>query len=359
MSLKIIHCADVHFDSAMAGLTPLSKVNIRREEVKRAFAKIVDMSKAADMLIIAGDLFDRKEVFGQTLEFLKNEFAKIPQTKVYIIAGNHDPFVADSVYRTFDFGENVYVFGTELECIETPEYDIYGISFKSSNDEREMLSGFRVKNPDKINIGVFHANLGGVDYNPVKVSDIEKSGLDYLAMGHVHKASGINKAGATYYAYCGSPEGKGYDETGEKGVYAIELVKGNIVNQSFVPVCERMYFDEEIDITEASSYDEIIAKIKEKHAGENHIYRFTLTGKSDLFIDTEVISECIDGFSVVIRDKTTPAVDIEKLSGEFSLKGLFANFALADKDNMSAEEFNEALKIGINYIEKEESNENR
>ena len=359
MSLKIIHCADVHFDSAMSGITPLSKVNIRREEVKRSFSKIIDMSKCADMLIIAGDLFDGKSVFKQTLEFLKNEFAKIPDTKVYIIAGNHDPYVADSVYKTFDFGDNVYVFGTELECIETPECDIYGMSFKSANDEREMLSGFKVKNPDKINIGIFHANVGGTDYNPVKVSDIEKSGLDYLALGHVHKASGINKAGNTHYAYCGSHEGKGYDETGEKGVYAIELAKGNIISQSFVPVCERMYFDEEIDVTDACDYKEIIEKIKEKHSGENHIYRFTLTGKSNFAIDTEVICECIEGFSVVIRDKTAHAVDIEKLSTEFSLKGLFAQLALADKDNMSEEEFNEAFKAGMKYIEKEESNENR
>ncbi len=359
MSLKIIHCADVHFDSAMAGLTPLSKVNIRREEVKRTFAKITAMAKNADMLIIAGDLFDGKNVSRSTLEFLKGEFAKIPETKVYIIAGNHDPLVADSFYRTFDFGDNVHIFGTELECIQTPEYDIYGVSFKSPNDEREMFSDLSVKNPDKINIGVFHANLGGTDYNPIKVSDIEKSGLDYLALGHVHKTTGINKAGATYYAYSGSPEGKGYDETGEKGVYAIELTKGNVLNSSFVPVCERMYFDEEIDITDASNYDEIMEKINEKYQGDNHIYRFTLTGKCGIAIDTEVICERIDGFSVVVKDKTVPLVDIEKLADEFSLKGLFAHFALADKENLSEEEFNEALKAGLNYIEKEENNENR
>lgn len=359
MSLKIVHCADVHFDSAMAGLTPLSKVNIRREEMKRTFAKITAMAKAADMLIIAGDLFDCKNVSGKTLNFLKNEFAKISETKVYITAGNHDYLGTDSVYRTFDFGENVYVFGTEIECIEMPEYDIYGISFKTANDEREMLSGFSVKNPNKINIGVFHANVGGTDYNPVKVSDIEKSGLDYLALGHIHKASGINKAGATHYAYCGCPEGRGNDETGEKGVYAIELVKGNIINASFVPVCERIYFDEEIDITDIADYGEIIEKIKEKYAGNNHIYRFTLTGKNNLIIDTDIIAEQIEGFSVTVRDKTTPCIDIEKLAGEFSLKGLFAKFALADKENMSEAEFNEALKVGINYIEKEENNENR
>lgn len=359
MSLKIIHCADIHFDSAMSGMVPLSKVNIRRDEMKRTFSKVINLAKNADVLLIAGDLFDGKNVSRSTLEFLKGEFSKIPQTKVYIIAGNHDFYDVDSVYGRFDFGKNVYVFGTEIECIETPVYDIYGVSFKSYNDEREMLSGFSVKNPGKINIGILHANLGGSDYNPLKVTDIENSGFDYLALGHIHKATEIKQAGRTYYAYSGSPEGRGYDETGEKGVYAIELIKGNIINSDFVPVCERMYFDEDVDITDARSYDEIIEKMNEIYKGESHIYRFTLTGKCDMAIDTEVIRERIDGFSVVVRDKTEPSVDLEKLADEFSLKGLFAHFALADKENLSEEEFNEALKVGLNYIEKEENNENR
>ncbi len=359
MSLKIIHCADVHFDSAMTGLAPLSKVNIRREEMKRTFARITDMAKNADMLIIAGDLFDGMNVSSGTLNFLKDEFAKISGTDIYIAAGNHDPLGADSVYMTFDFGENVHIFSTELECIEKDGYDIYGASFKTANDERELLSGVRVKSDDKINIGVLHGNIGGCDYNPMKVTDIEKSGLDYLALGHIHKATEFKKAGATHYAYCGCPEGRGNDETGEKGVYAIEIIEGGVVNAEFVPLCQRMYFDEEVDVEGALSYEEILGKINEKYAGDRHIYRFTLTGRSNIFIDTEVIKESISAFSVVVRDKTTTALDLKKLSREFSLKGLFAHFALMEKEEISEEEFNEAIKFGINYIEKEENNENR
>ena len=234
MSLKIIHCADVHFDSAMSGLADASKVNIRREEMKETFREIIGISKNADMLLIAGDLFDGKNVSKSTLSFLKDCFSEISETKVYIIAGNHDYMGTDSVYRQFDFGENVHVFDTEMELVEESEYDIYGMSFKTANDERKMLEGFCVKNPDKINICLMHANLGGTDYNPIRISDIERSGLDYLALGHIHKASEVKRAGTTYYAYCGCPEGRGNDETGEKGVYAQELVKGNdILSISF------------------------------------------------------------------------------------------------------------------------------
>lgn len=358
MAIKIIHCADIHFDSAMSGIKDTKKVNIRREDVKETFRKITALAQNADILLISGDLFDAKKISKSTLEFLKGEFLKISDTRVFIVAGNHDYMGENSVYKTFDFGKNVHVFDTEMQCVESDECDIYGISFKSANDEREMLSNFSVKNSDKINICVMHGNLSGADYNPIKPYDIEMSGLDYLALGHIHKASEIKKAGSTFYAYCGCPEGRGNDELGEKGVYAIELIKGNIINSEFIPVCKRMYIDEEIDVSGAMSYDEILKRINAQYKGEEHLYRFTLTGGCDFSIDTEIIEEKIAGFSVTVRDKTTPCIDLEELSNEFSIKGLFAKYALADKENMTEEEFNDAIKAGLYYIEKEENNEN-
>ncbi|MBQ3181807.1 MAG: DNA repair exonuclease [Clostridia bacterium] len=358
MTKKIIHCADVHFDSVMSGIKDSKKVNIRREDMRKTFQKIIALAMDSDILLISGDLFDAKKVSKSTLEFIKGEFLKIPEVAVFIVAGNHDYLGETSVYKTFDFGKNVHIFGTQMECVELADCDVYGISFKTPNDEREMLSGFSVKNPDKINICLMHANLSGNDYNPIKISDIEKSGLDYLALGHIHKASEIKKANSTYYAYCGCPEGRGNDETGEKGVYKIELIKGNILASEFIPVATRMYIDEEIDISGTGNYDEIIERILTKYKGEKHLYRFTLTGSCDFFIDTEVIEEKIEAFSLTVRDKTTPSVDLCELAKEFSLKGLFVRFALENKNNLTEEEFNDAIKSGLYYIEKEENNEN-
>ncbi len=359
MALKIIHCADIHFDSAMSGIKDQSKLNIRREDMKETFKKIISLSVDADLLLISGDLFDAKNVSNKTLAFLRDEFLKIPDVKVFIVAGNHDYLSETSLYKSFDFGKNVHIFGTEMECVSQDTCDVYGISFKTANDEREMLKGFCVKNPDKINICLMHGNLSGADYNPIKITDIEKSGLDYLALGHIHKATSIERAGKTYYAYCGCPEGRGNDETGEKGVYKIEISKGSIVNSQFVPVSTRMYFDEEIDVSGVSSYSEIIKKINEKYMGDKHIYRFTLKGNCNFSIDTEVIKEKIQSFLVTVRDNTVPCVDLEKMSGDFSLKGLFARYALENKESITEDEFNDAIKAGLYYIEKEENNENR
>ena len=42
--------------------------------------------------------------------------------------------------------------------------------------------------------------------------------MDYIALGHIHKFSGIKRIGNTYYAYSGCPEGRGFDEEGDKGI---------------------------------------------------------------------------------------------------------------------------------------------
>ena len=74
MGLKVIHCADVHFDSAMSGIKENAKANIRRNEIKETFSKIVKMSENADVLLISGDLFDGKNVSKNTLLYLTKAF---------------------------------------------------------------------------------------------------------------------------------------------------------------------------------------------------------------------------------------------------------------------------------------------
>lgn len=358
MELKIIHTADLHFDSPFSGFSDSGKIAVRKEEMKNAFSKIIEYSKNADMLLISGDLFDGKNVGRSTLEFLKDEFSKIKDVKIYISAGNHDARTSESVYETFDFGENVHIFATEPECVETENVDIYGVSFKTANDSRSLISDIKIKNPEKINVLVMHANLNGTDYNPIKPSEIENSGFDYIALGHIHAHSGLLRAGKTFYAYSGCPEGKGLDETGEKGILAVTLSKG-FAESAFIPTCERMYFDERIDVSDAQNYDDIVRKINEVYQGDKHIYRIKLCGKTDFFIDTEVVKSKILGFSVSVVDETTPKIDLEKIKSEFNLKGLFAKYALLEKDSLAEELFSEALKKGLSLIEKEERNENR
>ncbi len=358
MSIKVIHAADIHLDSPFSGSLETGKSEVRREDVRASFQNIINMAKNADFLFLSGDLFDGNNVSRTTLEFLKNQFALLSPVRVFIVAGNHDARQTNSIYNTFDFGENVHVFGTEPTCVKTDIADIYGVSFFAANEERKLLPEFTVENEEKINLLVLHGNLSGEGYHPITLTEIANSKMDYIALGHIHAYSGLKKSGNTFYAYPGCPEGRGFDETGEKGVLALEIAKG-AVRETFVPVSTRMYLDETVDVSGCKTYDEIAERVATIYKGNQHIYRIHLKGVAEFPIDTNVVASKIDAFSIEVRDETKASFDIEKASREFTLKGLFLRYALEERDELSQEEFDLALKTGLSLIEKEERNENR
>ena len=57
-------------------------------------------------------------------------------------------------------------------------------------------------------------------YDPIRKEEIAASGLAYLALGHIHKRTEPLTFGGTVCAWPGCPEGRGFDELGEKGFYA-------------------------------------------------------------------------------------------------------------------------------------------
>ena len=62
--MKIIHCADLHLDSAMDSRLPSVKARERRAELRRTFSNLIDYALAGgfDAILICGDLFDEEKV---------------------------------------------------------------------------------------------------------------------------------------------------------------------------------------------------------------------------------------------------------------------------------------------------------
>ena len=102
--VRIVHTGDMHLDSPFKGL-PRGVAQLRKEEQRETFLRLMEETKAyhADILLIAGDLFDSRYVSGETVAFLKEAFSRIPETAVFVAPGNHDFLAEDSRYRTEDF----------------------------------------------------------------------------------------------------------------------------------------------------------------------------------------------------------------------------------------------------------------
>lgn len=348
VSLKIIHCADLHLDSVFSYLKE-EQSRCRREDLKSAFIKTIDAVKVnnADMLIISGDLFDETHVSRHTFKFVCDRISEISSVPVYICAGNHDPKTPSSYYLGESFPENVHVFDTKMETIETENYDIYGISFPEKNVNTSYLENFKVKNPDKINIMVMHGDFTSNDYNLITKTQIEQSGLDYLALGHIHKFEVINVKDALA-VYPGCPEGRGFDETGEKGIVLASISKEK-KDVKFIPTSRRILHEIQIDISETQDNLSLCEKLK-KQINENDLYKIVLSGEPDFEPSKDVLIDNLDAFFVKVYDETMPKGSLLKSADEFSLKGLFIKKALSEIEKNGDETDKMALKIGLNAL---------
>ncbi len=362
-SVKILHCADVHIGAAESSLGTLS--TSRQAETLITFEKIIELAKtnAVDILLIAGDLFNSNNIDKSFSDRVFQSFSTIPSTRIVYAAGNHDPLNADSPFKNYTLPENLYVLDTKDCFVEFSDINtrVYGKSFKEVYMQGSQR--FSLNTDDNfINLMCIHGELKSdlnSNYNSITTEFIENSGMDYIALGHVHKRTDIAKIGCSYLSYCGCPEGQGFDELGEKGVYLGEVSKTSCKLQ-FVSLAQRMHIAENIDITSLSNSAEIadciIQFIKSKYP-ENfseNLYKIILTGSIEdgTIISIPEISARLNQllYFVKLRDKTEIKLDFETLSQENTLKGIFVKNMLQRIQNAPSQEKEElkmALNIGI------------
>ncbi len=370
--INIIHCSDLHLGAEISFLK--NHARLRRLEIVNTLQNIVDICNEnfIDLLIISGDLFENNHVEQTIISSVKKMFASIPKTIVAIAAGNHDYYAIDSPYSDDDWSENVCIFSQSKSFFEFPEKKlrIWGSSFVINYTTSIKLNELNVPRDDYTNIMVYHGDLVSENqnskYNPISISDIESSNMDYIALGHIHNKTEIKKSGNTFYAYCGSPDGQGFDETGEKGIYMGYIIKG-YCQLSFYNTYSRLFIEQKIDISNISTNEDIsneIQKIiKQEYKDDyfKHFYNITLTGKinPDFNPNCKKISEILTEniYYANIINKTLPDISLELIASEISLKGIFVQKML-QKINITEnieekDKYEKALYLGLKSFEGE------
>ena len=256
MSVRILHAADLHLDSPFEALSGAQAAQRRREQrdLLRALPELA-RAHGAEIILLAGDLLDSGSPYPETAKALAETFAGCG-AEVFLAPGNHDYYSAGAPYARLTFPENVHIFRTQrIEAIALPELGVrvWGAAFTDSRCPG-LLRGFSVpKEPGVLDVLCMHAEVGNPAsaYNPVSAADLAHSGLDYAAFGHTHRFGGVQRAGGTVYAWPGCMEGRGFDETGEKGVLLADVAEGDVQAQ-FLPVPGRRYEILRVDVTDAA-----------------------------------------------------------------------------------------------------------
>lgn len=230
--MKFVHIADLHLDRPFTSLASRESLSdIRRLEQRKVLKKVIQYIKdnSVKYLFISGDLYEEEYVKKSTINYINDLFKEIPDTKIFISPGNHDPYIKNSYYTDFDFFPNVYIFKGEFECVEADEANIFGMGFTSFYCKSIDLSKIKIPENGKPNILVMHASLTGgsnenQEYNPILESKLEELGMDYIALGHIHKPY-YNEKPNQRIVYPGSLVSLGFDELGEHGMIVRRFIK--------------------------------------------------------------------------------------------------------------------------------------
>lgn len=349
--IKLIHAADMHLDSAFESL-PAEAAEARREGQRQLLYKIAGLAEetGAKAILLAGDVFDSDAVSQKTQEAFQKAFGSIG-IPVFVAPGNHDPYTPSSVWARMALPGNVHIFKTEaFEHVELDGLRIWGAGFEGIFASG-LLGGFSAPpEPDGYDVMVLHGDIcsGISDYNAVSRSQIAQSGMDYIALGHIHSRTTIQIERKTAFAYCGCTEGRGYDELGEMGVYLVTLTDEG-VSAEFVPLGGTRYEIITVDISgkdAVSAINEATSPLSDKD-----YCRIILTGECEFLPDMAEIRRVLQGrfAQLQLRDETVQSRDVWAQTGQDSLAGLFLQKLRGQFDAAQSETEKNKIELAARY----------
>lgn len=314
--MRILHSADWHLDAPVVTQNP-EQAQLIREELRKLPQRVAELCRKRDcqMLLLAGDLFDGP-CSPESVDAVRHALEEVA-VPVFIAPGNHDPIWEKSPYVSRSWPENVHIFKqNQMESMAVPGLDcrVYGGAFCGSHSAG-MLEGFRAEGDERYAIGLLHGDATSAQspYCPVTAAQVRESGLDYLALGHIH-ATGAFRAGETLAAWPGCAMGHGFDETGPKGALVVTL--DNQASSEFVPLSGPRFYD--LTLNPGEMLDSVLPA-----AGSRDFYRVTLVGQTEP-PDLEGIKRNFSQFpNLLLRDWTRPPVELWANAGDDSLQGTF------------------------------------
>lgn len=247
MTLRLAHLADLHLGFRQFERCTPTGMNQREADVEDAVTRTVTdlIAQRPDLVLIAGDVFHAPRPPNASILFLSHQLerlrAALPETRVLIVAGNHD------TPRTTQFGSIL------------PLYRRFFVDVVTGGVERLTLRGCTVTcvpsiaatqpftpDPDAaVNVLLLHAAVAGAGYGAPEVAEEQLAAWDYVALGDYHIA---HQVGPRAW-YAGSTEFTSSDPWAEvraqpeKGYLLVDLEPGAEPVVEFRPIATRRFLD--------------------------------------------------------------------------------------------------------------------
>lgn len=345
--MRFIHISDIHLGVEPDVGKPWSQK--RKQDIWDSFAQVIGEAERQkpDFLFITGDLFHGQPL-KKELKEVDALFRQIPQTRIMLMAGNHDYLRPKSYYLTYPWAENVYLFRREeADCFEFPEINtaVYGLSYWHREIRERKYDMLYPQKKECINILLAHG--GDERHIPFSAARVLQNGFDYIAAGHIHRSGWLVERRAVM---AGSLEPTDCNDIGSHGYWMGSLTKTKS-EIMFFPIKKCEYCHETYMVTAETTEREIKRWIRELIANRPsyQYFRLLLAGRRDPEVTFDVHALADMERIVDVREQLVPDYNYEKLSTEYAESILGAYIRRMNRDSADIVT-KKALEYGVNAL---------
>jgi exonuclease SbcD len=363
--MKIIHTSDIGLGKKFTGLKVAG--DKLRAGLKTALQKIIDytIKEKADLLIIAGNLFNNLEISKNLQDFVASELGRLDSIQAVIVPGIRDKYADGSFWKTWqtlrDFKNVTAIINPQKPCkvfdnLDLAVYAIFNSAMHSAVDDGPVKPDGQKAN--------YHI---GVTCTPMDSTSTQIGAglkLDYLALGGEKTFTNLSSGGMNA-AYCGSPEKLDFNHEGNGGLAVIEIDSQKQLKIRHVPIGSFIWRKEEIKAKDILNNDELMQRIRALAAPDslNTALRVNLTGlalfEADLspslveqhLEDEFLYLEIIDNMKVLPENVSEVKVSEKTLLGQY-IKVMASD--ISDADEALKSRLEKSAKVGLALLQGKE-----
>ena len=299
--MKIVHCSDLHLGKRFSGNKDYVKK--RYMDFFNAFAVFIDKVEEIkpDVCLIAGDIFDKKEINPDILsktEYLFKRLKDNVKKDIIAIEGNHDNSrILEESWLEYLQEQNilkVFYYNKDFEeknYLKIDDINFYPVGYPGFMINEALTKLSEKLNPQEKNIVLVHTGISGsTNTLPGLVStsilDLFKDKAIYIAGGHIHSFTTYPKE-KPYFFVSGSLEFSNIqnEKSDKKGFILFDT---DTLNYEFIELEHRKRIKKDFSYSNFSNLENEFEKfVKELNLTGEEILVISVSLNNNDYINTE------------------------------------------------------------------------
>ncbi len=287
-SLRLLHASDLHLEQPIYGLSEVPPhlrellIEAPYHAAEQVFATA--LAEDVDAVLLAGDLLNVDRAGPPAIMLLLEQFARLSDRGIPVYWAGGVADLPDNWPRSVTLPTNVHVFS--IGCVES-------LDLVRNGETVARVQGTSCRENGEVETRGFHRDAHGLFTIGVAHGTNDSAGregdrVNYMALGGRHRYQTVDEQPGVAH-YCGTPQGRGPQETGPHGCTLVHVDDTGRARPQFVATDSVRWTEQTVEVTASTREEQLserlfdrLEKLIAKHPGVNLLVRWKVEGTGSL-----------------------------------------------------------------------------